>query len=324
MFTNIGNKIRTLAKVLCIIGIVLAALSGLIMMISGISMLGYSYTAGAGVALIFGGLVSAALGALLAWVGSFVLYGYGQLIHSVQQIEKKVLGDEYQDFDKQPGVSPFSGMNNAAPAAPVAPVAPSEPLPNVDINGWEFTLANSFNSITEFRPEHGSILGFTVDFGECDARIVDDAIAFQDAARNAGFSVHYDEFYICYEWAELRYRNKVGELGSAIEACKQVAGPGVGDHQTALGADFVELYGYGYDEVSDEAFNWLVANCADYGFILRYPEGKEMYYGYACPHRAHFRYVGHEAARYIMENDLCLEEFILLYDADKIYVPGLN
>ena len=79
MFTNIGNKIRTLAKVLCIIGIVLAALSGLIMMISGISMLGYSYTAGAGVALIFGGLVSAALGALLAWVGSFVLYGYGQL-----------------------------------------------------------------------------------------------------------------------------------------------------------------------------------------------------------------------------------------------------
>ena len=128
MFTNIGNKIRTLAKVLCIIGIVLAALSGLIMMISGISMLGYSYTAGAGVALIFGGLVSAALGALLAWVGSFVLYGYGQLIHSVQQIEKKVLGDEYQDFDKQPNVSPFSGMNNAAPTAPVAPVAPVQPI----------------------------------------------------------------------------------------------------------------------------------------------------------------------------------------------------
>lgn len=128
MFTNIGNKIRTFAKVLCIIGIVLAALSGLIMMISGISMLGYSYTAGAGVALIFGGLVSAALGALLAWVGSFVLYGYGQLIHSVQQIEKKVLGSEYQDFDKQPNISPFSGMNNAAPATPVAPVAPVQPI----------------------------------------------------------------------------------------------------------------------------------------------------------------------------------------------------
>ena len=246
--------------------------------------------------------------------------------------EEAVPGDsEAQVIPEEPAApeAPVADEAPAAPAeapspAPVAPAAPSAPLPAVDINSWEFTLANSFNSITEFRPEHGSILGFTVDFGECDARIVDAAIAFQDAARNAGFSVHYDEFYICYEWAELRYRNKVGELGSAIEACKQVAGPGVGDHQTALGADFVELYAYGYDEVSDEAFNWLVEHCAEYGFILRYPEGKEMYYGYACPHRAHFRYVGEEAARYIMENNLCLEEFILLYDPDKIYVPGLN
>ena len=265
-------------------------------------------------------LVLAALVMLLVYTSCGSAYAEAPVGDSEAQVELEQPAPAEEPVSA-PEAAPAA---TAAPAAPVAPVAPSEPLPNVDINGWEFTLANSFNSITEFRPEHGSILGFTVDFGECDARIVDDAIAFQDAARNAGFSVHYDEFYICYEWAELRYRNKVGELGSAIEACKQVAGPGVGDHQTALGADFVELYGYGYDEVSDEAFNWLVANCADYGFILRYPEGKEMYYGYACPHRAHFRYVGHEAARYIMENDLCLEEFILLYDADKIYVPGLN
>ena len=225
-------------------------------------------------------------------------------------------------------------VETPSPASEPAPVpveepapasaAPTQPLPNIDINGWEFTLANSFNSITEFRPEHGGILGFTVDFGECDARAMNDAIAFQDAARAAGFSVHYDEFYICYEWAELRYRNKVAELGSATEAAKWVAGPGVGDHQTALGADFSELYAYGYDEVSDESFNWLVEHCADYGFILRYPEGKEMYYGNACPHRAHFRYVGYEAARYIMDNGLCLEEFIRLYDPSKVYVPALD
>ena len=212
----------------------------------------------------------------------------------------------------------------SAPVEEPAPAAVTAPLPNIDINSWEFTLANSFNSITEFRPEHGSILGFTVDFGESDARMVDDAIAFQNAAINAGYNVHYDEIYVCYEWAELRYINKVGELGSATEAAKVVAGPGVGDHQTALGADFVELYGNGYDVVSTEAFNWLVSNCADYGFILLSPEGKEMYYGNACPNHAHFRYVGREAARYIMDSDLCLEEFIRLYDVSKAYVPSLD
>ena len=131
MFTNIGNKIRTLAKVLCIIGIVLAALSGLIMMISGISMLGYSYTAGAGVALIFGGLVSAALGALLAWVGSFVLYGYGQLIHSVQNMEAKICGNETPGYD---------GGNSAfAYTAPITSNGGGKTCPNCGASNSEMS-----------------------------------------------------------------------------------------------------------------------------------------------------------------------------------------
>ena len=56
MFTNIGNKIRALAKGLCIIGIVLAALTGLIMMISDIAMHGYSTTTRARVDSILGRL----------------------------------------------------------------------------------------------------------------------------------------------------------------------------------------------------------------------------------------------------------------------------
>ena len=61
-----------------------------------------------------------------------------------------------------------------------------------------------------------------------------------------------------------------------------------------------------------EFCKWMEEHCAEYGFIVRYPEGKEQYYTLAC-HPGHFRYVGKEAAAYIMENGLCLEEFIELY-----------
>jgi hypothetical protein len=60
---------------------------------------------------------------------------------------------------------------------------------------------------------------------------------------------------------------------------------------------------------ADEAGNqWLIRHCAEYGFILRYPEDKvsvtEIEY-----EPWHFRYVGKEAAQYITENNLTLEEF---------------
>ena len=58
---------------------------------------------------------------------------------------------------------------------------------------------------------------------------------------------------------------------------------------------------------------WLERHAADYGFILRYPEGKEDITGVPyAPY--HYRYVGVEAAKYIMEKEICLEEFLALYE----------
>ena len=57
------------------------------------------------------------------------------------------------------------------------------------------------------------------------------------------------------------------------------------------------------------AYTWLIDHCADYGFILRFPEGKEDITG-VIYEPWHYRYVGVEAAKYIMDNDLCLEEYL--------------
>ena len=56
----------------------------------------------------------------------------------------------------------------------------------------------------------------------------------------------------------------------------------------------------------------MAEHCQEYGFILRFPEGKEDITG-VMYEPWHFRYVGVDAATYIMENGLTLEEFVELY-----------
>ena len=58
-----------------------------------------------------------------------------------------------------------------------------------------------------------------------------------------------------------------------------------------------------------------MAHCAEYGFIHRFPSGKEDVTG-VMYEPWHFRYVGPEAAAYMMENSLCLEEFLALYGVE--------
>ena len=58
------------------------------------------------------------------------------------------------------------------------------------------------------------------------------------------------------------------------------------------------------------ALDWLRQHCWEYGFILRYPKGKEHITGVIFE-PWHFRFVGKEAAAYIYENDLTLEEFLI-------------
>ncbi|MBQ4192830.1 MAG: D-alanyl-D-alanine carboxypeptidase family protein, partial [Clostridia bacterium] len=54
---------------------------------------------------------------------------------------------------------------------------------------------------------------------------------------------------------------------------------------------------------------WLAAHCAEYGFILRYPEGKESVTGYRYE-PWHIRYLGREIAEEVTASGLTLEEYL--------------
>ena len=197
--------------------------------------------------------------------------------------------------------------------------------PDLDINSWEFKLANSFNSIGEYEPPYSAIEGQGIN-----EHMLEPAMEFLQAARAAGFNAYYSTVYRNYEFQENRFKSFLYNVAEdAVDAANRMLAPGLNEHQTGLAVDFIDnaIYSAYYDSFDDsymkdtELYAWLKEHCAEYGFILRYPEGKEQFYGVACEHPAHFRYVGKEAAKYITEHDLCLEEFIMLYDADKIYVP---
>ena len=69
MFDNIGSKIKTLARIVCWLGIIISVISGLAIMVSNEET-------------IFVGTLIILLGSIGSWIGSFVLYGFGQLIEN--------------------------------------------------------------------------------------------------------------------------------------------------------------------------------------------------------------------------------------------------
>lgn len=228
------------------------------------------------------------------------------------------------------------GKTSAPAEEPVPDVSPSQtaaeepeptlpPLPDVDIDSWEFILANSYNSITEY--ELGEFGGLGAQSMELKAHSA--ANDFLKAARAEGYEAYISVAYRNYEFLLNRYAEKIRRVGSAEKVAAEFLGPGVNEHQTGLALDFTDdmRYNATFDEydpsgIEDtELYAWLCEHCSEYGFILRYPEGKEDYYGTPCQCAAHFRYVGKEAAKYITDNDLCFEEFLLLYDPDAVFVP---
>ena len=96
-----------------------------------------------------------------------------------------------------------------------------------------------------------------------------------------------------------------------MQAAAWVARPGTSEHQAGLAVDIVDTAYQLLDKAQEDrpVQQWLMAHCAEYGFILRYPTGKSDLTGVNYE-PWHYRYVGQEAAREIMDQGLCLEEYL--------------
>ncbi|HFU4011262.1 TPA: LD-carboxypeptidase LdcB/DacB [Streptococcus suis] len=107
-----------------------------------------------------------------------------------------------------------------------------------------------------------------------------------------------------YETQASLYQNYVNQDGQA-NADRYSARPGYSEHQTGLAFDLIDTAGNLLTEPT--ACQWLSQHAHEYGFVVRYLEGKEASTGY-MPESWHIRYVGQEATE-IYQSGLTLEEY---------------
>ena len=181
---------------------------------------------------------------------------------------------------------------------------------------WSLVLINSESPLdTSYAP---SLTKITDDYS-VDSRIADDTKKmFQDAADD-GMSLNIISAYRDYETLKESFNNEMlnwiyqGEAPlDAYDKTKQsVALPGSSEHATGLAMDITssDYQGADDEEESTDEVKWLKANCANYGYILRYPTDKSDVTGIVYE-PWHFRYVGKTAAKEIMKQGITLEEYL--------------
>jgi D-alanyl-D-alanine carboxypeptidase len=173
----------------------------------------------------------------------------------------------------------------------------SNPLPNT----YEPLLANLSNGM------------------QFDRRAMEQLDVMLSAARAQGLFPVICSAYRSIEYQQRLFNNQVHRQMSRgldrqqaeVEAGKIVAYPGTSEHNLGLAVDIVSLDYQHLDEAQANTaeVKWLTQHCSEYGFILRYPKDKTDITGIVYE-PWHFRYVGIDAAKAIMQSGYCLEEYL--------------
>ena len=148
-----------------------------------------------------------------------------------------------------------------------------------------------------------------------DTRILSDLQEMFDAARSEDIYPIVSDAYRTREGQQTLMddviQNYEDEGYSSEEASSKaeqvIAKPGTSEHETGLAIDIAG--DDDYDQDTDSVLEWMNSNAYKYGFILRYPSGKESVTG-AEAENDHYRYVGKEAAKVIHDQGICLEEYL--------------
>lgn len=175
---------------------------------------------------------------------------------------------------------------------------------SAELNSWNLILVNPDNAM----PEDMEVETASTEGGyEVDARVKDALEEMLEACREAGYSPQIISAFRTRETQQYLYDRTANK--------NDTAKPGHSEHECGLAIDIIDSSSAGWaDPLIDKqeelpAQKWLMENCQDYGFILRYPKDKEditqiIYEPW------HYRYVGKEHAKKIMESGVCLEEYI--------------
>lgn len=189
-------------------------------------------------------------------------------------------------------------------------------------SNWQLRLVNAAKPLPDdFEPETSNIAGY--EHRPFDMRAADWLEKMLHDAEQDGCKLYLVSGYRSIGRQRALFQIKTEELmqqglsaqQAEQEAARWVARPGTSEHNLGLAADIVSADWYTtHNDLTEDfeqtpAFAWLKANCAEYGFILRYPKEKEAVTGISYE-PWHYRYVGQEAAKQIMLTGITLEEYL--------------
>ena len=195
-------------------------------------------------------------------------------------------------------------------------------LPKININEWNYKIIDNIHVLSRsFSPDEVK----EIENGQyIDSRIVEPLENMLAGAREAGFEVCVRMGYRTYTSQAVAFNGRASiiyerDSSLTLEEAEMIARqyvfyPGTSEHQYGLSVDIMDSAATTMSAEDVEnlpVLLWLKEHCAEYGFILRYPKEKQDITGWYEPW--HFRYVGTEAAEYIMDKGICLEEFIERY-----------
>ena len=185
---------------------------------------------------------------------------------------------------------------------------------------WRLILINKQHSIPDGYEEEVPLGNISTMKGimHCDERIIDDLLDMIQAAKDDGVTLAICSPYRDLQYQEMLFNRKITKYmkrGLSYMEAYQLASqavtvPNASEHQIGLALDIVTDTYVALNEgfANTAAGKWLAENSCKYGFILRYPKGKEDITGIEYE-PWHFRYVGAEASTLITEQGITLEEF---------------
>ena len=201
------------------------------------------------------------------------------------------------------------------PSAPVEEVFP--PVDDLRVEGedWRLLIVSPASLLDRsFR-----VSLYEVEGKKVDVRMASALMEMLDAARADGVSLTLCSTYRSVSTQRRLYERKLNyykNLGYNEEKCRELAGeyvqpPGASEHHTGLAVDFFSDGDASLTETfaKTPAYAWFTKHAAEYGFVERYPKGKEEITGIGWE-PWHYRYVGKTHAEAMQTAGLCLEEYV--------------
>ena len=137
-----------------------------------------------------------------------------------------------------------------------------------------------------------------------------------ESAKNDKITLIINSGYRDYNYQKSlydEYKNNKGEQYADGYAAR----PNFSEHQSGLALDIITYGASGTTFENTDAFKWLTNNADKYGFILRYPKGKEDITGYSYE-SWHWRYIGKDLATKVKNSNLTFDEYYAYYiDGDN-------